>query len=78
MQQQLITFKYEVKQSEVREEKISKALLIDLIWKSCPGFGWDRVNFLSSGWYSVMSWIQCEKYVDNTLMFSVVAKQCLD
>ena len=40
----------------------------------CPGFSWDRVNFLSSSWYSAMSWIQCEKNVDNTLMFSVVAK----
>ena len=40
----------------------------------CPGFSWDRVNFLSSSWYSIMFWIQYEKNVDNTLMFSVVAK----
>ena len=45
-----------------------------LIVHGCPGFGWDRVNFLSSSWYSVMSWIQYEKNVDNTLMFSVVAE----
>ena len=40
----------------------------------CPGFRWDRVNFLPSSWYSAMFWIQYEKNVDNTLMFSVVAK----
>ena len=43
----------------------------------CPGFGWDRVNFLPSSWYSTAFWIQYENNVDNTLMFSVVAKQCL-
>ena len=31
-------------------------------------------NFLSISWYSVMFWVQYEKNVDNTLMFSVVAK----
>lgn len=31
MQKQLIIFQYDVKQSEVREKKISKAILIDLI-----------------------------------------------
>ena len=35
----------------------------------CPGFGWDRVNFLLSSWYSAVFWIQCENNVDNTLMF---------
>ena len=40
----------------------------------CPGFGWDRGNCLPGSWYSVMSWIQYEKNVDNTVMFSVVAK----
>ena len=24
------------------------------VLQSCPGFGWDRVSFLSSSWYSVM------------------------
>ena len=38
----------------------------------CPGFGWDRVNFLSSSWYRVMFWVQYENNVDNALMFSVV------
>ena len=28
-----------------------------LILAACPGFGWDRVHFLPSGWYSVMVWI---------------------
>ena len=23
----------------------------------CPGFGWDRVNFLPSSWYSAVFWI---------------------
>ena len=23
----------------------------------CPGFGWDRVNFLLSSWYSAVFWI---------------------
>ena len=41
-------------------------------WLVCPGFGWDRVNFLSSSWYSVMFWVQYEKNVDNTLMFSLL------
>ena len=40
----------------------------------CPSFGGDRVNCLPSSWYSVMSWVQYEKNVDNTQMFSVVAK----
>ena len=40
----------------------------------CPGFSWDRVNFLPSSWYSVKFWISYENNVDNTLMFSVVAK----
>ena len=51
---------------------ICKNWLLDL--SICPGFSWDRVNFLSSSWYSAMSSIQYEKNVDNTLMFSVVAK----
>lgn len=35
----------------------------------CPGFGWDRVNFLPSSWYSAVLWIQYENNVDNTLVF---------
>ena len=45
---------------------------------SCPAFGWDRVNCLPSSWYSAVFWVQYENNVDNTLVFSVVAKQCLD
>ena len=45
---------------------------------NCPGVGWDRVNCLSSSWYSAMFWVQYEKNVEKTLMISVVAKQCLD
>ena len=37
----------------------------------CPCFGRDRVNFLSGSWYSVMFWVQYEKNVDNTDVFSV-------
>ena len=40
----------------------------------CPGFSWDRVSCLPSSWYGAMFWISYEKNVDNTLMFSVVAK----
>ena len=43
----------------------------------CPGFGWDRVNFLPSSWYSAVVRIDYENHVDNTLMVLVVAKQCL-
>jgi len=25
--------------------------------KVCPGFGWDRVDFLPSSWYSAVFWI---------------------
>ena len=25
--------------------------------EGCPGFGWDRVNFLPSSWYSAVFWI---------------------
>ena len=35
----------------------------------CPGFGWDRVNFLLTSWYSAVFWIECENNVDNRLMF---------
>ena len=42
--------------------------------KLCPGFDWGRVNFLHSSWYSAMFWVQYEKNVDYTLMFSVVAQ----
>ena len=38
------------------------------------GIGLDGVNFLSSSWYTVMFWVQYEKNVNNTLIFSVVAK----
>ena len=35
----------------------------------CPGFGWDRVNFLLTSWYSAGFWIYCKNNVGNTLMF---------
>ena len=35
--------------------KISKACLVRV--NLCPGFGWDRVNFLPSSWYSAVFWI---------------------
>ena len=35
----------------------------------CPGFGWDRVNFLVSSWYRAVFWILCENNVDNTLIY---------
>ena len=53
---------------------IFKALSILVLPPPCPGFSWDRVNFLSSSWYRVMFWVQHEKNVDNSQMFSVVAK----
>ena len=36
--------------------------------RCCPGFGWNKVNFLLSSWYSAVFWIQDKKNVDNTLM----------
>lgn len=33
----------------------------------CPGFGWDRVNFLTHSWYSCVFWICHRILVDNTL-----------
>ena len=39
-----------------------------LVLRQCHGFGWDRVNFLPSSWYSGVVWIQGEKNVDNTMM----------
>jgi len=41
----------------------------------CPGFSWDRVNFLSGSWCSAMVLIWGVNNVDNILMFLVVAKQ---
>lgn len=35
----------------------------------CPGFDWNRVNFLLSRWYSAVFGIQHENNVDNTWMF---------
>ena len=39
---------------------------------TCPGFGWDRVNFFLSTWYSAVFWIQGENNVGNTLMFQLL------
>lgn len=47
-----------------KEEKERKSVL----------FWLERVNFLPRIRYSAVFWIQCEDNVDNTLMFSVVAK----
>ena len=27
------------------------------VFHHCPGFSWDRVNFLPSSWYSAVFWI---------------------
>ena len=43
----------------------------------CPGFGWDRVNFLHSSWYDAVLWTYDENNGDNTWMISVVAEQGL-
>ena len=39
----------------------------------CPGFSWDRVNFLS-GWCRLVFWMWCENPVDNMLMVSGVPR----
>jgi len=31
----------------------------------CAGFGWDRVNYLPSSWYSTVFWIWNENNVEN-------------
>lgn len=38
----------------------------------CPGFSWDRVNFLLSSWYSALFCIDYERKVDNTLKFQLL------
>lgn len=43
----------------------------------CPGFGWDRVNFLHNTWHGAAFGIQDEDNTDNTPMLSAVAEQCL-
>lgn len=43
----------------------------------CPGFGWDRVNFLHNSWYSAAFGVQDKDNIDSTPMLSVVAEQCL-
>ena len=40
----------------------------------CPGFSWEKVNFLLSSWCSTVFCIWHENNVDNTLMVLVVAK----
>lgn len=35
----------------------------------CPGFSWDRVNFLPSSWYTAVFQIRYENNVDYTLIF---------
>jgi len=45
---------------------------LDDLLEKCPGFSWDRVNFLP---VAAVLWIQYEKNVDNTLMFLAVAKK---
>jgi len=42
---------------------------------ACPGFSWDRVNFIQSNWDSAMFGTQYENNFDNILMFLVVARQ---
>jgi len=37
----------------------------------CPGFGWDRVNFLPNSSCSAVFWIWNENNVDNVLMVLV-------
>jgi len=41
----------------------------------CPGFGWDRVSFLSGMWCSAVVWIWDENNVENILIFLVVGRQ---
>ena len=56
----------------------SQLLISSSFWEVqidlCPDFSWDRVNFLSNSWYGIVFWVQYEKNVDNTLMFSVVER----
>ena len=51
--------------TEISAKRVSSHKLHDGF---CPGFGWDRVNFLPSSWYSAVVWISCENNVDNMLM----------
>lgn len=35
----------------------------------CPGFKWDRVDFLPWNWHGAVVWTEVEKNFDNTQMF---------
>lgn len=35
----------------------------------CPGFNWDRVDFLPWNWHSAVVWIEVEINFYNTLIF---------
>lgn len=43
---------------------------------SCVGFGWDRVNFLRSGWYGAEFWI-CAEHSDSNRDVFIIAEQGL-
>ena len=49
-----------------------KLYTVKTMVSNCPGFGWDRVNFLPKSWYSVMFWIQYEKNVDTHIGFQLL------
>lgn len=35
----------------------------------CPSFGWDRVNFPPTKWYSAVFWILDDNNVDDSLIY---------
>lgn len=53
-------------------ESMNASVMSNTVWvhtqvgKCCPGFGWDKLNFLCSHWYIAVIWCQCEGSVDNT------------
>lgn len=50
---------------------------IDLISKKSPGFSKDMVSFPPTSWYGSVFGILDENNIGNTLMFQIVAEQCL-
>lgn len=43
--------------------------LVVFLWGFFTGFGWDKVNFLHSGWYGSKFWIFAGNSLGNSRMF---------
>ena len=45
------------KVDQINRMELKKKLRLWNGFEYCPGFSWDRVNFLLSSWYSAVFWI---------------------